>query len=113
MRTTGIEAKGTITVVKGILGPMHPEVTVAARRDLPQIGEVGSYRRSHRLARLVWTTAVPRCPMDTLTRVMLAVAVVVEAPRAMILPLPELAVKSRCRPMLLEVSNAPGALTSH
>jgi len=63
MRTAGIEAKASITEVKGILGS-NPGVTIAACRDLPQFGETGSYSRSHRLARLVRTTAVPRCPMD-------------------------------------------------
>jgi hypothetical protein len=42
MRTAGIEAKATITEVKGILGSMYPEATVAARRDLPKFGEAGS-----------------------------------------------------------------------
>ena len=42
-----------------------------------------------------------------------AVVAMVAALLAMISPSTELAVKSRCRPMLLEVSNAPGALTSH
>ena len=31
MRTAGIEAKATITEVKGILGSVHPKVTIAAR----------------------------------------------------------------------------------
>ena len=77
MRTAGIEAKATITPVKGILGSMHPEYPDGSA--------------------------------------MLAVAVVamVAALPAMISPSTELAVKSRCRPMLLEASNVPGALTSH
>ena len=44
MRTAEIEPRT-------ILGSLHAEVTIAARRDLPQFGEAASYSRSSGSAR--------------------------------------------------------------